>query len=83
MLEPKEWIEQHKEWLDHPMTQEFRKSLRDKARSIRYQAYLKLELSVKDREYLYVMEDMIDAMDAGPVIEDQETIAKEAKKDGY
>ena len=73
----------HSEWLEHPQTVLYRKGLRDKARAIRYQAYLHLEVSSDDRAYLRSIEDQIEALDAGPVIEDAETIAKEAKRDGF
>ena len=57
--------------------------MRDKARAIRYQAYLDLQVSSDGRAYLRAIEDQIEALDAGPVIEDAEAIAKEAKRDGF
>lgn len=55
----------------------------NKARAIRYQAFVELKLSKSNREYLYALEEMLSAMDAEDVIENMETIIKEAKKDGF
>jgi len=64
------------------MTQDFRTSLLEKARSIRYQAYRNLGLKKSDKQYLAAIEDIVGAMDAKDVIESMEEVVKEAKRDG-